>query len=116
MLDGQHVFANLSGFKNAMTGIASKDDACALLAHLGYLGYDEVEAKVFIPNEEIRRGFATSIREGARPQLARLMRESSELQRRVLAGDEDYVADAVRRAHNSACRPYRRVRAGGRDL
>lgn len=106
MLDGQHVAANLSGFGNTMTGITSKDDVYALLAHLGYLGYDEVEGKVFIPNEEIRREFATSVRKGARPQLARLVRESSELQQRVLAGDEDYVADAIGRAHSSAAGPH----------
>ena len=105
MLDGQRVPADVSTFRNSMTDVTSKDDVYALLCHLGYLGYDEVERAVFIPNEEIRREFATSVKAGARPQLARLVRESRELQARTLAGDEAYVADAVARAHDSAAGP-----------
>lgn len=106
MLAGQHVAADVSTFDNDMHTIRSKDDVYALLVHLGYLGYDQVERMVFIPNEEIRREFATSIRAGARPQLAALVRESRELQRRALAGDAAFVADAMRRAHDSAAGPH----------
>ncbi len=105
MLDGQKVPAQLDAFENDMRTFASKDDVYALLVHLGYLGYDQVERTVFIPNEEIRREFATSLREGARPQLARLIRNSRELQRRTIDGDEAYVAEALRIAHNSAAAP-----------
>lgn len=106
MLDGQHVPASVDGFANDMRTIRNKDDMYTLLVHLGYLGYDEVSRTVFIPNEEIRREFATSIRTGARPQLAALVNDSRELQRRALEGDEAYVADAVARAHNSAAGPH----------
>lgn len=106
MLEGQHVDADVSTFQNSMVDIASKDDMYALLVHLGYLGYDEEARTVFIPNEEVRREFATSVRVGARPQLAALVRDSRELQRRTLEGDESYVADAMRRAHNSAAGPH----------
>lgn len=105
MLDGQRVSADVSTFNNTMTGVGSKDEVYALLVHLGYLGYDEDDQSVFIPNEEIRREFRTAIRTGARPQLAALVRDSRELQRRTLEGDAAYVADAVRRAHNSAAGP-----------
>ena len=73
--------------------------------HLGYLGYDQVERTVFIPNEEIRREFGNAIQAGARPQLARLVADSRELQRRTFEGDGEYVADAVERAHSSAAGP-----------
>lgn len=106
MLDGQHVPVNVGHFENDMRTIRSKNDMYALLVHLGYLGYDEVDRTVFIPNEEIRREFSVSVETGARPQLAALVRDSRELQRRALEGDEDYVADAVRRAHNSAAGPH----------
>ena len=106
MLDGQRVSADVSTFDNTMTGVGSKDEVYALLVHLGYLGYDEDDESVFIPNEEIRREFRTAIRTGARPQLAALVRDSRELQRRTLEGDEAYVADAVRRAHDSAAGPH----------
>jgi hypothetical protein len=106
MLDGQRVPVDISTFDNTMTGVGSRDEVYALLVHLGYLGYDEDDESVFIPNEEIRREFRTAIRTGARPELARLVRDSRELQRRTLEGDAAYVADAVRRAHNSAAGPH----------
>lgn len=105
MLDGQHVPASVDFFENDMTKVRSKNDVYALLVHLGYLGYDEVERTVFIPNEEIRREFTVAVEAGARPQLAQLVRDSRELQRLALAGDEEYVADALRRAHASAAGP-----------
>ena len=55
-----------------MTTFKSKDDVYALLVHLGYLGYDQAERAVFVPNEEIRREFANAVEAGARPQLAEL--------------------------------------------
>ena len=80
-------------------------DVYALLVHLGYLGFDQSEGVVFIPNEEIRQEFARSLRSGGRVQLAKLIRESRELQERTLAGDESYVADAIARAHDGAAGP-----------
>ena len=106
MLDGQHIPANVANFENDMRTIRSKNDMYALLAHLGYLGYDQVERTVLIPNEEIRREFAASIETGSRPQLAALVRDSRELQARTLAGDEAYAANAVERAHASAAGPH----------
>ena len=106
MLDGQRVPVNVAHFENDMHTIRSKNDMYTLLVHLGYLGYDQVERAVFIPNEEIRREFSVSLETGARPQLAALVRDSRELQRRTLRGDEEYVADAVARAHSSAAGPH----------
>ena len=106
MLDGQRVPVSVGHFENDMRTIRSKNDMYTLLVHLGYLGYDQSERTVFIPNEEIRREFAVSVETGARPELARLVRDSRELQRRTLEGDAEYVADAVRRAHNSAAGPH----------
>lgn len=105
MLDGSSVPADVEGFANTMTDFRDKDDVYALLVHLGYLGYDEVERAVFIPNEEIRREYANALRGGARPQLSRLVSESRELARRTLQGDAEYVADALDRAHSAAAGP-----------
>ena len=105
MLDGARIPTNVGLFENSMTTFASKDDMYTLLVHLGYLGYDSAERAVFIPNEEIRREFGNAIQTGARPQLARLVAESRELSARTLEGDEEYVANAVERAHGSAAGP-----------
>ena len=105
MLDGAKVPADVGGFANTMTGLRDKGDVYALLVHLGYLGYDEVERAVFIPNEEIRREFVNALRGGARPEIARLVEESRALIRATLDGDESYVADALDRAHSWAAAP-----------
>ena len=105
MLDGQRVYANVGMFENDMRTFKTKDDVYALLVHLGYLTYDQVEQRVFIPNEEIRREFSNAVQVGARPGLARLARESRELIRATADGDEVYVADAVGRAHSWAAGP-----------
>ena len=105
MLDGARVPAEVEGFSNTMTDFRDKDDVYALLAHLGYLGYDQVERAVFIPNEEIRREFVNALRGGARPGLARLAAESRELIRATMDGDAAYVADALDRAHSWAAAP-----------
>lgn len=106
MLNGQKIPVDVSGFGNDMRTFTGKDDVYALLVHLGYLGYDEVEQAVFIPNEEIRREFVTSLRRSkARPQLAALVSESRTLQERTLAGDAAYVSEAIGRAHRSAAGP-----------
>ena len=39
-----------------------KDDVMTLLIHLGYLGYDAREQKVYIPNNEVNGTFITSIK------------------------------------------------------
>ncbi len=106
MIDGQRVPVNVGHFENDMRTIRSKNDMYTLLVHLGYLGYDQVEQSVFIPNEEVRREFAVALETGARPQLAALVRDSRELQKRTLAGDAAYVADAIARAHDSAAGPH----------
>ncbi|HAM16885.1 MAG TPA: AAA family ATPase, partial [Eggerthellaceae bacterium] len=105
MMDGARVPADVEGFANTMTEFRDKGDMYALLAHLGYLGYDRVERAVFIPNEEIRREFVNALRGGARPGLARLATESRELVRATCDGDEGYVADALERAHSWAAGP-----------
>ncbi|MBQ9001202.1 MAG: AAA family ATPase, partial [Eggerthellaceae bacterium] len=105
MLDGQRVEANVERFANTMRDFASKDDMYALLVHLGYLGYDSAAGSVFIPNEELRREFASTVEVGARPGLARLARESRQLIRATVDGDAEYVADALRRAHSWAAGP-----------
>ena len=62
MLGGGRCIIDTSSFTNDMTAFQIKDDVLTLLVHLGYLGYDTETKQVFIPNEEIRLEFVTSIR------------------------------------------------------
>ena len=43
-----------------MTTFGGRDDVLSLLIHLGYLGYDDENSEVFIPNKEILDEFKTS--------------------------------------------------------
>ena len=60
MLAGEHRKINTASFENDMTSFKNKDDVLMLLIHLGYLGYDAIEMKVFTPNYEIRQRFVTA--------------------------------------------------------
>lgn len=53
MLAGQPVRVEVDGFSNDMVTIRDRNDALALLIHLGYLAYDEPRGEAFIPNEEL---------------------------------------------------------------
>jgi hypothetical protein len=44
---------NATKYLKDLSFLGTADDIFALLAHLGYLGYDERESEVFIPNKEI---------------------------------------------------------------
>ena len=61
MLSGERCRINIATFKNDMTTFRSKDDVFTLLVHLGYLGYDEKERQVFIPNYEVSEEFINAL-------------------------------------------------------
>ena len=52
---------NTGTFSNDMTSFQSKDDILTLLIHLGYLGYDEKNGSVFIPNYETTSEFVNAV-------------------------------------------------------
>ncbi|MCL2321706.1 MAG: AAA family ATPase [Oscillospiraceae bacterium] len=57
----KHIFINT--FVNDMVTLKWWEDVLILLAHLGYLGYDNMTNEVFIPNKEIYDEFRVAIRE-----------------------------------------------------
>lgn len=57
MIAGEKVPVNTGSFTNDMVTFRTEDDVLTLLIHLGYLGYDEVNQSVFIPNGEVRAEF-----------------------------------------------------------
>ena len=61
MLAGEKVPVNTGSFVNDMVSLHNEDDVLTLLIHLGYLGYDFDHESVFIPNNEIKKEFATAI-------------------------------------------------------
>lgn len=66
LLGGSMTRVDTLGFANDLKTFRNRDDVLTLLIHLGYLAYDEQTGQVRIPNEEIRREFAKTIREGVK--------------------------------------------------
>ena len=63
-----------------------------LLIHLGYLGYDPASKQTFIPNEEIRGEFITSINVSHWDEVTAAISNSEALLDATLRKDADAVA------------------------
>ena len=69
LVGGISTKVDTNGFANDLVTFRSRDDVLTLLIHLGYLAYNEETQTVYIPNEEIRREFARTIREVKRDEI-----------------------------------------------
>lgn len=61
MIAGESVFVNPGSFTNDMETFRTEDDVLTLLIHLGYLGYDKINQRVFIPNSEVRSAYVNAV-------------------------------------------------------
>ncbi|MCD7716474.1 MAG: ATP-binding protein [Lachnospiraceae bacterium] len=100
MLGGESVRVRIGTFQNDITSFKNKDDVLTLLIHLGYLGYDAVERKAFIPNKEVAEAFADSVSGDKWEDVAELLRDSEDLLDATIEGDSDAVAEALEKVHS----------------
>ena len=98
-MGGISVKVDTKGFSNDLVTFRNKDDVLTLLIHLGYLAYDEETQTVRIPNEELRREFARTIREVKRDETIRRVRESDQLIHDTVHGNADAVATQIEKIH-----------------
>ena len=99
MLGGAKVPVDTGTFMNDMRNLKTKDDALTLLVHLGYLAYNSVEEKAFIPNNEIMGEFRRAMKVGGWENVMKVITDSESLLQNTLEGREDEVAAALDRAH-----------------
>ena len=99
LMGGIPIKVDTKGFSNDLVTFRNKDDVLTLLIHLGYLAYDEETRTVRIPNEELRREFARSIREVKRDETIRRVRESDRLIYDTVHGNADAVAEQIEKLH-----------------
>ena len=99
LIGGARVIANVSRFENDTNSIKRKDEALTLLLHLGYLGYDEENGEVFIPNREIRGEFDNAIEASGWSEVEEALQNSEDLLKATLNGDEEAVAGYLEKAH-----------------
>lgn len=99
LLGGIEVKMDPYGFANDLVTFRNKDDVLTLLTHLGYLAYNEETERVHIPNEEIRREFAKTIREVKRDENIQRVRESDRLIYDTVHLNADAVAAQIEKIH-----------------
>ena len=99
LIGGARVNANVSRFENDTNSIKRKDEALTLLVHLGYLGYDEENGEVFIPNREIRGEFDNAIEASGWSEVEDALQNSEDLLKATLNSDEKAVAEYLEKAH-----------------
>lgn len=102
LMDGGRLRIDVSGYQNDMTTFHSRDDVLSLLIHLGYLGYDEEQKEVFIPNREILDEFGTSTKSDEWVDTFRSFQISQKLLQATWDGDEDTAASLMEEAHDRA--------------
>ena len=62
MLSGDSVSVDVTTFQNDMTSFSCRDDVITCLIHFGYLGYNQIYKKAFVPNEDIRQELLRIVR------------------------------------------------------
>lgn len=105
MLSETPTKVTVSTFGNDSNVVGSKDELFTLLIHYGYLGYDAVNQKAFIPNSEVRQELMLAVRNGDRPELVKMIKDSELLVQKTLDGDEAYVAQSLDTLHTSKVAP-----------
>ncbi|MCM1188861.1 MAG: ATP-binding protein [bacterium] len=102
MLGGGSVKVNTRSFQNDMRTFHTKDDILTLLIHLGYLAYDPIEKKAFIPNREIIGEFETAMSISGWAEVMRILKASEELLEDTLSCNAEKVAEGLDKAHTEA--------------
>jgi len=100
LIAGEHIPVKTSRFDNTLTAIKSKDDVLTYFIHLGYLAYDIDEDECYIPNYEIQQEWVNTIGESKRySYVTNYVNGSKKLLQQTWNGNEEYVADALDKAH-----------------
>lgn len=99
MLAGEEIRINTGTFENDMTTFATKDDVLTLLAHLGYLTYDNIRETVAIPNKEVSQEYVNAISTMDWHEVMRSVESSRKLLQALWEMDEEAVAEGVEQVH-----------------
>ncbi len=114
LIAGESVPVDTDSFQNDVETFTCKDDVLTLLAHLGYLTYEEepdsydddtVVGLLRNPNEEVRSEFDKILRKARHRSLIELVKRSDRLLQDTLDGKSDTVAKAIADVHDSEYAP-----------
>ena len=101
MLAGGKVSVDVDGFKNDLSCIQTKDDALTALIHLGYLGYDAMDACAYVPNYEVLKAYQAALKESGWNEVAKTIARCDELLNASIRKDADKVAEIIEMAHDA---------------
>lgn len=100
MLGGRKIEVSVGRYDNTLTGFRNKDDIFTFLIHLGYLAYDEEEQTCYIPNREIHEEWIKAVEDNEDyAETNKIIKDSKNLLRETIAGNEDFVAKALDKTH-----------------
>ena len=102
LMDGGRLKIDISTYQNDMTTLHGRDDVLCLLIHLGYLGFDDEQSEVFIPNREILDEFRTSTKTEEWASTFKSFETSLELLNATWNKEADRVAELLEAAYNKA--------------
>lgn len=102
LMDGGRLKIDISTYQNDMITFSGRDDVLSLLVHLGYLGFDDGQDEVFIPNREILDEFRTSTKSPEWISTFESFEISQELLKATWNGDSEKVAELLEKAHDRA--------------
>ena len=106
LVGGVETKVDTKGFANDLVTFRDRDDVLTLLIHLGYLAYDETTQRARIPNEEIRMEFSRAVRQVKRSDTIRRVRESEQLIKDTVCGNEEAVAGQIEKIHEEEASLY----------
>ncbi len=106
MIVGESVDVDVSLFENDLTKIDSRDAALTVLIHLGYLAYDNIEKKCYIPNFEIRQEFERALRKLNWGDLYNPISNSKKLYDETLKGNTNFINQVFDQNHKELAGPF----------
>lgn len=99
LIGGIGIQVDTLGFANDLVTFRNRDDLLTLLIHLGYLAYHEDTQSVHIPNEEIRKEFAKTIRQVKKDETIKRVQESDRLIYDTVHLNADAVATQIEKIY-----------------
>ena len=90
---------DIESFNTADTTFPNKDSIYVYLVHLGYLGYNDEDETIYVPNEETRRELLHSVRDNHWPQYESALKLSEQVVVATENKDTETVANLLAKVH-----------------
>ena len=100
MIGGGRSKVDPTMFENDLSLIFGRDDVLTVLIHLGYLSYNWRKDECYIPNREVAGEMMNAVKRNKWAVIVKAVEASEQLLQATLDGDEEAVAEGLRRVHS----------------